>query len=119
MSQEQITHGEMLNVIREGAIKDSNYRAALLKNPKKLLGMQMGMDLPENLEVRIVQDTPNLIHIPAPHVIEAGAELSDADLEKVAGGKGNTSTEEDNSYTCNRASGVATRVHIETEASIF
>ena len=117
--EEQITHGEMLNVIREGAIKDANYRAALLKNPKKLVGMQMGADLPDNLEVKVVQDTPNVIHIPAPYIIEAGAELSDTDLEKVAGGKGNTSTEEDNSYTCNRASGVATRVHIETSMSVF
>jgi hypothetical protein len=50
-----------------------------------------------------------------PYVPEEGAELSDADLEMVAGGKGN-----DASYECNDlAGGIGTHVEIETNASLF
>ena len=49
------------------------------------------------------------MHMVLPHIPEEGAELSDADLEMVAGGKGN-----DAGYECNDIKGIGTHVEIET-----
>jgi hypothetical protein len=57
-------------------------------------------DLPENLELRVVRDTPHKSHIvipSAPAAIAMG-KLSDEDLEQVAGGKSHVATHTD-AYT--------------------
>ncbi|HEX7707255.1 MAG TPA: NHLP leader peptide family RiPP precursor [Thermoanaerobaculia bacterium] len=109
-----ITRGEMLDIITEFAAKDPTYRAALLADPKALLAKQLNQVLPEGLNVKVVEETADTIYVIAPHVLHSGDELSDADLERVAGGKsgkGGTS-ENRNSYTCNDTVGIGTRVEI-------
>ncbi|MCH2171874.1 NHLP leader peptide family RiPP precursor [Myxococcota bacterium] len=53
-------------------------------------------NLPENVEVRIVRDTANKSHVVLPVVPQAVAsgEMSDSDLEQIAGGKNATANVE-------------------------
>ena len=86
MSDEDLTRGEMNDLIAGFANKNADYRKALLSNPKDIVERQLGTDLPESLKVAVVEDTPDTLHIVLPHVPGEGEELSDADLEMVAGG---------------------------------
>jgi predicted house-cleaning noncanonical NTP pyrophosphatase (MazG superfamily) len=117
-----VTRGEIQDIITRFAQKDPKYRTALRKNPKKLLAAQMNQELPKNLKVKVVEDTADTVHLVLPFAAK-GDELSDADLEAVAGGGGkaspdsseSTTTSRDeshNSYICNDAQGVGTRIEI-------
>src|SRR5687767_12439511 len=98
----EVSRGEVLDIIAEFAAKDPTYRQALLANPKDVLSKQMNQSLPDSLNVKVVQETADTIYLIAPYVPQQGDELSDADLEKVAGGKGQKGdrSENNNRYTC-------------------
>ena len=116
----EVTRGEMLDVIMKFAYENPKYREALLKDPKAVLAKQMNTELPANLKVKVVQETADTIYVIAPHVPpKEGEELSDADLEKVAGGKGGQKGdryESNNRYTCNDSIGIGTRVEVHVSA---
>ena len=119
----EVTRGEMTQLIAEFASKDPNYRKALLADPKKVLEAQMQRKIPDNVKVKVVEETPDTVYLIAPYVAKQG-ELSDSDLERVAGGNkkgGSDSSGSDtsNTYTCNDTKGVGTRVQIETNSSLF
>src|SRR5262249_9487832 len=44
-------------------------------------------EIPQGMEVKVYQSTPTTIHLAVPAAAAAAAELSDAELEQVAGGK--------------------------------
>ena len=105
----EVTRGEINDIIAGFANKNEEYKAAVLKDPKKVLAKQMNQELPDWLNVKVVQETADTIYLVLPHNPGEGAELSDADLEMVAGGKGN-----DAGYECNDIKGIGTHVEIET-----
>ena len=120
----EVTRGEIDDIIRDNATKDPNYRAALIKNPKKLLSMQLGREIPDWMNVKVVEETADTLFLVAPYVAPAeGDELSDSDLEQVSGGKGNggqgSGSDEGNTYTCNDNNGMSTRVEVNTTSSVF
>ena len=112
----EVTRGEVLEIIGGFAATNPNYRKKLLSNPKEVLEKQMNTKLPESVKVKVVEETADTIYLIAPYVPKQGDELSDADLEKVAGGKGQKGnrTEIANKYTCNDIKGVGTRIDITT-----
>ena len=83
---EQLTRGEIQDLLTKFSKSNPNYRDALLKNPKLVLEGQMGGKLPDGFFVKAVEETPNTIYVVVPYVPRAGAELSDDELESVAGG---------------------------------
>jgi hypothetical protein len=85
---ENLTRGEIQDLLMKFSKSNPNYREALLKNPKVVLEGQMGGKLPPGINVKAVEETPNTIYVVVPYVAKAGDELSDGDLEAVAGGKG-------------------------------
>ena len=105
-----MTRGETNDLIANFATKDADYKRALLEDPKKVVSMQLGQDLPESLTVKVLEDTADMIHMVLPYVPQEGAELSDADLEMVAGGKGGGG----GGYTCTDIKGIGTHVEINT-----
>ena len=114
-----VSKQDMIGLMYEFASNNADYRKALLDNPKDLLAKQMQQDLPDGLDVKVVEETAETFYLVAPHVPAESDELSDDDLEKVAGGKGKGSgggrrTESRNKYTCNDTKGVGTRVEITT-----
>lgn len=112
----EVTRGEILDIIGKFASSNPEYRKALLADPKAVLSKQMGQPIPDNIKVKVVEETPDTLYLIAPYVAPASGELSDADLEQVAGGKGKGGdrTERDNVYICNDTKGVGTRVEITT-----
>ena len=84
MSQ-KMTRGEVQDLVAKFATENPKYREALIKDPKGVIEKQLNTSL-GNVKVKAVADTADTTYVVIPHVAGEG-ELSDADLEKVAGGK--------------------------------
>ena len=84
MSQ-KMTRGEVQDLMAKFATENPKYREALIKDPKGVIEKQLNTSL-GNVKVKAVVDTADTTYVVIPHVAGEG-ELSDADLEKVAGGK--------------------------------
>jgi len=76
-------------------LKFPEYLALFLKSPRTMIERQLNKPLPPDVEITVLQETPNTVYIVLPYEVPTGVELSDEDLEHVAGGKGG------NTYTCN------------------
>ena len=103
----EMSRGEVNDLIAGFATKNAEYKKNLLTNPKSVVSAQLGQDLPDSLAIKVVEDSAEVMHMVLPYVPEEGAELSDADLEMVAGGKGND-------YTCSQNQGVGTHVEVNS-----
>jgi hypothetical protein len=69
--------------------KDAAFRRALLSDPKGTLGRELGVSLPEGLAVTVVEEAPGRCYLVLPAAAaHRTEELSDAELEAVAGGSG-------------------------------
>ncbi|VEP15569.1 conserved hypothetical protein [Hyella patelloides LEGE 07179] len=70
------------------AWKDETFKQKLLANPKVVIEREFGVQLPETLNVRVMAEDADTLYItlpaPPPNVNED--ELSEEDLEAVAGG---------------------------------
>jgi hypothetical protein len=84
---ENLTRGEIQDLLTKFSKSNPKYRESLVKNPKVVLEGQMGGKLPNGITVKAVEETPNTIYVIVPYVPKPGAELSDNELEAVAGGK--------------------------------
>jgi hypothetical protein len=73
-----------ISKVIERAWSDAGYKASLLSNPKDAVA-EMGVKLPQNMDLKIWENTPTVEHMVLP-LNPAQSELSDADLEAVAGG---------------------------------
>ena len=84
MSQ-KMTRGEVQDLVAKFAAQNPKYREALINDPKAVIEKQLNTSL-GNVTIKAVADTVDTTYVVIPHVAGEG-ELSDADLEKVAGGK--------------------------------
>lgn len=65
---------------------DDEFKVKLMSDPKAAL-KENGVDVPDGINLKIVEDTPTLTHLTLPERSRAkGGELSDEDLDRVAGG---------------------------------
>jgi hypothetical protein len=81
----KMTRGQIQDLICQFALENPKYRAALLADPKSLLERQLNTKLGD-VTIKAVLDTATTVHVVVPYVASAG-ELTDAELEAVAGGK--------------------------------
>ena len=71
------------------SVEDEELRRRLLSDPKGTVEQELGAKLPERIEIRAVEETPETIYLVLPpSSFEPGGELSERDLEAVAGGWG-------------------------------
>ncbi|MEQ9625567.1 NHLP leader peptide family RiPP precursor [Coleofasciculus chthonoplastes] len=72
----------------ERAWQDEAFRQALLSNPKAVIEAELGNKLPEDLQVTVLEETPNLIYIVLPINPDklTDQDLSAEELDLVAGG---------------------------------
>lgn len=66
--------------------KDQEFKKAVINDPKGILERYTGQKLPEQLRIFIHEEDPNTLHFSIPPAPEKLSELSDEELERVAGG---------------------------------
>jgi hypothetical protein len=101
------TRGQLWDKVVEQAAKNPKYLAQLKSDPRGLMEKQLGTSIPKNVNVKVLEESADTYYIVLPAIAKEGAELSDSDLEKVAGGgtvKGDAS--------CNDAQGSAIGVTV-------
>lgn len=72
----------------ERAASDPKFREALERNPKDALSREFGGSVPANVEVHVLTESANSFYVALPPDVSPATELSEADLEAVAGGGG-------------------------------
>ena len=73
--------------LTEQAMQDPAFRRDLMRDPKGVVRREFGLDIPPTIELTVLEETPIMVYLvlpPAP--VTSGQELSDEDLEAVAGG---------------------------------
>ena len=65
--------------------KDEALKARFMADPKAVMA-EHGMDVPANIDVNVVENTDNTVHITMPQAPAGAGELSDEELVNVAGG---------------------------------
>ncbi|MBD2243788.1 NHLP leader peptide family RiPP precursor [Nostoc sp. FACHB-888] len=67
--------------------KDEAYKQQLLNNPKSVIEREFGVQLPSEVKVQVLEENPTTLYFVLPvRPNLSGAELSDEQLEAVAGG---------------------------------
>ena len=87
------TRGQLWDKIVEQAQKNPKYYTQPKRIPA-LMEKQLGTSIPKSVNIKVLEETSDTYYIVLPAFAREGAELSDSDLEKVAGGgtvKGNAS----------------------------
>ncbi len=71
--------------IVQRANKDADFRRLLLKNPKQALKEAFNLEFPPKMELQVLEESTSRMYVVLPVL---SSELSEAELEKVAGGVG-------------------------------
>jgi Nitrile hydratase, alpha chain len=81
-----ITKHTLESNLIEKCWKDPEFRREVLKDPKGMLEAFLGKTLPTNLQVIIHEEDEKTLHFAIPPPPTNATELSDEELERVAGG---------------------------------
>ena len=81
----QITRGQIQDLVTKFASENPKYRQALIADPKSVIEKQLNVSI-GGVAIKALVETADTTYVVVPHVPAEG-ELSDSDLEKVAGGK--------------------------------
>ena len=65
--------------------KDEALKARFMSDPKAVLA-EFGIDIPENVDLNVVENSENTVHITMPKAPAGAGDLSDEELGNVAGG---------------------------------
>ena len=65
--------------------KDEELKARFMADPKAVLA-EFDMDVPANIDVKVVENSDNCVHITMPKAPAGDGELSDEELSNAAGG---------------------------------
>ena len=86
MTQQKKGRRELESELIAKAWKDEAFKQELINNPKAVYTRELGQQLPENLIIRVVEETADTIYLALPRSPQVSEELSDEALEAVAGG---------------------------------
>lgn len=75
---------KFLREIIDKAAKSPEFRADFMANPKNIIEEKLRFKLPENMEIVVLEDSPDKIHIVLPS--PPREELSEIELAAVSGG---------------------------------
>jgi hypothetical protein len=67
--------------------QDANFKKRLLADPRSTIEGALSLKLPSGMKVRVQEEAPDTLTLILPARPLAGGELSDAELEQVAGGR--------------------------------
>ncbi|MGF1470888.1 MAG: NHLP leader peptide family RiPP precursor [Rubrobacteraceae bacterium] len=97
---------QMRQRIVQRSVEDEEFRQRLLDDPKAAIEQEIGAWLPDEIEIRAVEETQDTVYLvlpPKPQDAPQSSELFEQELEAVAGGWGTSSTCDQstcNQYTC-------------------
>jgi hypothetical protein len=82
------SRAEMERRLIDRSLQDEEFRQRLLAEPRAAIEQEFESRLPESVEVRVVEETKDTIYLvlPSASPVGQGDELSDQELEAVAGG---------------------------------
>ena len=69
------------------AQQDEAFRRELLSNPSAAISRTLGVDLPSDLKITVLQETRDTMYLVLPPPINASGELAEHELAAVAGGR--------------------------------
>lgn len=73
--------------VRERAQRDPAFRQLLTTDPRSALRDEVGIEIPEDVKITVVEESPSTVYLVLPQEsAAAGQELSDDELDEVAGG---------------------------------
>lgn len=80
------TRAEVDSLVRERVAADPDFRARLVADPRATLSELLDLPLPPAVSVEVHEESLTSIHLVLPASVDRSGELSDDDLELVAGG---------------------------------
>jgi hypothetical protein len=86
MEPQALTRRDLETALIEKCWKDSEFKMAVLSDPKGMLERHIGQKLPAQLRIVVHEEDASTLHFSVPPAPSNLTELSDDDLEKVAGG---------------------------------
>lgn len=81
-----VSRDDIERQVMERAARDSEFRQALMADPRSTLDREFGFKTPDGIELTVLEESPRQIYLVLPQRVESGDRLSDEDLEKAAGG---------------------------------
>ena len=72
--------------MQSSAAESATYRDRVKSDAKDVISKQFGYEVPAGINVKVVEETADTVYLVLPHTVAEGDELSDSDLEAVAGG---------------------------------
>ena len=85
LSIEELTQRSSAAKLFVACWKDEALKARFMSDPKAVLA-ERGVDIPGGIDVKVVENTDNCVHITMPAAPAGDGELSDEELSNVAGG---------------------------------
>ncbi len=86
MQPQESARREMETALIEKCWKDPEFKKAVVSDPKGMLERHLGRSLPPDMKILIHEEDANTLHLTIPPAPSNLADLSDEDLETVAGG---------------------------------
>jgi hypothetical protein len=87
VSEDLQYRGDINRALSEKALNDSAFRVEFLADPKKVIAEKTGQELPAGMIVSVHEESATHLHFVLPAAATAsGSQLSDEELEQVAGG---------------------------------
>ncbi|MCY3880202.1 MAG: NHLP leader peptide family RiPP precursor [Rhodobacteraceae bacterium] len=73
---------EMRRRVTDKAIVDPDFRSMLVSNPRQAISEELGVDLPDDVEIKVHESSADTLHLALPTT-----EISEEQLEAIAAGR--------------------------------
>ncbi|MDQ1249362.1 MAG: hypothetical protein QG597_3737 [Actinomycetota bacterium] len=80
------TRAELDTMLRERLAADPDFRAAVLADPRAAISQLVGVEIPDIVTVTVHEESLTDVHVVLPAPARSEGEITEDDLELVAGG---------------------------------